>query len=119
MPRSCCAQTESHPSTADAARARPRYPPNGGLGAGSQAPNIQVLIGLRCEPGMPFVTGAIIMVLVGGFLNGTALPMVTCIAGCAALALISGQVTLRQAARGAAGICNRLEERGDGDWTGP
>lgn len=44
-----------------------------------------------------FVTGAIIMVLVGSFLNGTALPMVAGIAGCATLALILGQLTLRAA----------------------
>lgn len=44
-----------------------------------------------------FVTGAIIMVVVGSFLNGTALPMVAGIAGCATLALILGQVTLRTA----------------------
>jgi DHA1 family bicyclomycin/chloramphenicol resistance-like MFS transporter len=44
-----------------------------------------------------FVTGAVIMVLVGSFLNGTALPMVAGIAGCATLALILGQVTLRTA----------------------
>jgi DHA1 family bicyclomycin/chloramphenicol resistance-like MFS transporter len=42
-----------------------------------------------------FVTGAILMVVVGSFLNGTALPMVTGIAGCAALALALAQVTLR------------------------
>jgi DHA1 family bicyclomycin/chloramphenicol resistance-like MFS transporter len=44
-----------------------------------------------------FVTGAIIMVVVGSFLNGTALPMVAGIAACATLALILGQVTLRTA----------------------
>ena len=42
-----------------------------------------------------FVTGAIIMVLVGSFLNGTALPMVAGIAACSALALVLAQVTLR------------------------
>jgi DHA1 family bicyclomycin/chloramphenicol resistance-like MFS transporter len=42
-----------------------------------------------------FVTGAVIMVVVGSFLNGTALPMVTGIAGCAAVALTLAQVTLR------------------------
>ncbi len=42
-----------------------------------------------------FVTGAIIMMFVGRFLNGTALPMVAGIAGCAALALILAQLTLR------------------------
>ncbi len=46
-----------------------------------------------------FVTGAVIMVFVGSFLNGTALPMVAGIAACAALALILGQVTLRAADR--------------------
>lgn len=42
-----------------------------------------------------FVTGAVIMLLVGHFLNGTALPMVAGIAGCAALALTLAQLTLR------------------------
>jgi DHA1 family bicyclomycin/chloramphenicol resistance-like MFS transporter len=42
-----------------------------------------------------FVTGAITMVLVGSFLNGTALPMVAGIAACSALALVLAQVTLR------------------------
>jgi DHA1 family bicyclomycin/chloramphenicol resistance-like MFS transporter len=42
-----------------------------------------------------FVTGAVIMIVVGSFLNGTALPMVAGIAGCAALALTLAQVTLR------------------------
>jgi DHA1 family bicyclomycin/chloramphenicol resistance-like MFS transporter len=37
------------------------------------------------------------MVVVGSFLNGTALPMVAGIAACATLALILGQVTLRTA----------------------
>jgi DHA1 family bicyclomycin/chloramphenicol resistance-like MFS transporter len=42
-----------------------------------------------------FVTGAIIMVLVGSFLNGTAMPMVAGIGACSALALILAQLTLR------------------------
>jgi DHA1 family bicyclomycin/chloramphenicol resistance-like MFS transporter len=42
-----------------------------------------------------FVTGAIIMLLVGSFLNGTALPMVAGIAACSALALVLAQATLR------------------------
>jgi DHA1 family bicyclomycin/chloramphenicol resistance-like MFS transporter len=42
-----------------------------------------------------FVTGAVIMLFVGRFLNGTAVPMVAGIAGCAALALILAQLTLR------------------------
>jgi MFS transporter, DHA1 family, multidrug resistance protein len=35
------------------------------------------------------------MLLVGSFLNGTALPMVVGIAGCAAVALALAQTTLR------------------------
>jgi MFS transporter, DHA1 family, multidrug resistance protein len=42
-----------------------------------------------------FVTGAVLMLLVGSFLNGTALPMVAGIAGCAAVALVLAQTTLR------------------------
>jgi DHA1 family bicyclomycin/chloramphenicol resistance-like MFS transporter len=42
-----------------------------------------------------FVTGAVIMLFVGSFLNGTALPMVAGIAGCAAVALVLAQTTLR------------------------
>jgi MFS transporter, DHA1 family, multidrug resistance protein len=42
-----------------------------------------------------FVTGAVIMLFVGTFLNGTALPMVAGIAGCASMALILAQTTLR------------------------
>jgi MFS transporter, DHA1 family, multidrug resistance protein len=42
-----------------------------------------------------FVTGAVIMLFVGTFLNGTALPMVAGIAACASLALILAQTTLR------------------------
>jgi MFS transporter, DHA1 family, multidrug resistance protein len=42
-----------------------------------------------------FVTGAVIMLFVGSFLNGTALPMVAGIAGCAAVALVLVQTTLR------------------------
>jgi MFS transporter, DHA1 family, multidrug resistance protein len=44
-----------------------------------------------------FVTGAVIMLFVGSFLNGTALPMVAGIAGCAAVALVLAQTTLRSA----------------------
>jgi MFS transporter, DHA1 family, multidrug resistance protein len=43
-----------------------------------------------------FVTGAIIMVVVGSFLNGTALPMVAGITFCAVMALALAQLTLRQ-----------------------
>jgi MFS transporter, DHA1 family, multidrug resistance protein len=42
-----------------------------------------------------FVTGAVIMLFVGSFLNGTALPMVAGIAGCAVIALALAQTTLR------------------------
>ncbi len=42
-----------------------------------------------------FVVGAVVMLIVGSFLNGTALPMVAGIAGCATLALLFAQVTLR------------------------
>jgi DHA1 family bicyclomycin/chloramphenicol resistance-like MFS transporter len=45
-----------------------------------------------------FVTGAVIMLFVGSFLNGTALPMVAGIAGCAAVALVLVQTTLRNTA---------------------
>jgi DHA1 family bicyclomycin/chloramphenicol resistance-like MFS transporter len=45
-----------------------------------------------------FVTGAVIMLFVGSFLNGTALPMVAGIAGCAAVALVLTQTTLRSSA---------------------
>jgi DHA1 family bicyclomycin/chloramphenicol resistance-like MFS transporter len=44
---------------------------------------------------LQFVTGAVVMLLVGTFLNGTALPMVVGIAGCAAIALALAQTTLR------------------------
>ena len=42
-----------------------------------------------------FVTGAVIMLFVGSFLNGTALPMIAGIAACAAASLALAQVTLR------------------------
>lgn len=42
-----------------------------------------------------FVTGAVIMLFVGSFLNGTALPMVAGIAGCSVVALALAQTTLR------------------------
>ena len=42
-----------------------------------------------------FVTGAVIMLFVGSFLNGSALPMVAGIAGCATAAFILAQGTLR------------------------
>jgi DHA1 family bicyclomycin/chloramphenicol resistance-like MFS transporter len=42
-----------------------------------------------------FVTGAVIMLFVGSFLNGSALPMIAGIAGCAAFALVLAQTTLR------------------------
>jgi MFS transporter, DHA1 family, multidrug resistance protein len=44
---------------------------------------------------LQFVTGAVVMLVVGTFLNGTALPMVVGIAGCAAIALVLAQTTLR------------------------
>jgi DHA1 family bicyclomycin/chloramphenicol resistance-like MFS transporter len=44
-----------------------------------------------------FVTGAVLMVFVGGYLNGTAIPMIAGIAGCAAVALVLVQRTLRSA----------------------
>ena len=49
-----------------------------------------------------FVMGAVIMMIVGSLLNGTALPMVAGIGGCAALALTLAQVTLRASARNTA-----------------
>jgi DHA1 family bicyclomycin/chloramphenicol resistance-like MFS transporter len=42
-----------------------------------------------------FVTGAVIMLFVGSFLNGTALPMVAGIAGCAVISLALAQTALR------------------------
>jgi DHA1 family bicyclomycin/chloramphenicol resistance-like MFS transporter len=42
-----------------------------------------------------FVTGAVIMLFVGSFLNGTALPMIAGIAGCSVVALVLAQTTLR------------------------
>ncbi len=51
-----------------------------------------------------FVTGAILMVVVGSFLNGTALPMVAGITACAALALTLSQVTLRMTDRETASL---------------
>ena len=47
-----------------------------------------------------FVTGAVLMVFVGSFLNGTALPMVAGIAGCATVALVLAGTTLRTAEPG-------------------
>jgi DHA1 family bicyclomycin/chloramphenicol resistance-like MFS transporter len=44
---------------------------------------------------LQFVVGAVVMLVVGVFLNGTALPMVAGIAGCAVIALILAQATLR------------------------
>jgi DHA1 family bicyclomycin/chloramphenicol resistance-like MFS transporter len=44
-----------------------------------------------------FVTGAVIMVFVGGFQNGTALPMVAGIAACGAVSMVLAQTTLRNA----------------------
>ncbi|SEC96508.1 MFS transporter, DHA1 family, bicyclomycin/chloramphenicol resistance protein [Rhizobiales bacterium GAS191] len=44
---------------------------------------------------LQFVVGAVVMLVVGAFVNGTALPMVAGIAGCAAIALIFAQATLR------------------------
>jgi DHA1 family bicyclomycin/chloramphenicol resistance-like MFS transporter len=42
-----------------------------------------------------------VMLVVGSFLNGTALPMVAGIAGCAVMAFILAQVTLRPASASA------------------
>jgi DHA1 family bicyclomycin/chloramphenicol resistance-like MFS transporter len=42
-----------------------------------------------------FVTGAVIMLFVGSFLNGTALPMVAGIAACAVISLALAQTVLR------------------------
>jgi MFS transporter, DHA1 family, multidrug resistance protein len=42
-----------------------------------------------------FVTGAVLMLIMGNLLNGTALPMVAGIAGCATVALALAQITLR------------------------
>ena len=44
---------------------------------------------------LQFVVGAVVMLVVGHFVDGTALPMVAGIAGCAAIALILALVTLR------------------------
>jgi MFS transporter, DHA1 family, multidrug resistance protein len=44
-----------------------------------------------------FVTGAVIMLIVGSLLNGTALPMIAGIAGCATVALVLARTTLRSA----------------------
>jgi DHA1 family bicyclomycin/chloramphenicol resistance-like MFS transporter len=44
---------------------------------------------------LQFVTGAVVMLFTGTFLNGTALPMIMGIAGCAAIALLLTQTTLR------------------------
>ena len=42
-----------------------------------------------------FVTGAVIMVFVGSFQNGTALPMVAGIAACAAISMVFAQTSVR------------------------
>lgn len=45
---------------------------------------------------LQFVTGAVVMAVVGAFLDGTALPMVAGIAGCALVTFLLAQATLRQ-----------------------
>ena len=57
---------------------------------GSIAGTASALIGT-----IQFVTGALIMVFVGSFQNGTALPMVAGIAVCAAVAMVLAQTTVR------------------------
>jgi DHA1 family bicyclomycin/chloramphenicol resistance-like MFS transporter len=49
---------------------------------------------------LQFVTGAVVMLFVGTFVNGTALPMVAGIAGCAGIALVLAQTTLRTESEG-------------------
>ncbi len=46
---------------------------------------------------LQFVTGVAVMLVVGSFLNGTALPMVAGIAGCASVAFLLAHLTLRPA----------------------
>jgi DHA1 family bicyclomycin/chloramphenicol resistance-like MFS transporter len=47
-----------------------------------------------------FVTGAIVMAVVGQFVDGSAAPMVAGIAGCAAVSMVFAQVTLRAGGAG-------------------
>jgi DHA1 family bicyclomycin/chloramphenicol resistance-like MFS transporter len=51
---------------------------------------------------LQFLTGVLVMALVGWFVDGTARPMVTGIAGCAAVAFVLAQLTLRRRTRGGA-----------------
>ena len=48
---------------------------------------------------LQFVTGAIVMTIVGRFLNGTAMPMVAGIAVCALITFVLAQVALRRSTR--------------------
>ena len=57
---------------------------------GSIAGTASALIGT-----IQFVTGAVIMVFMGSFQNGTALPMVAGIAACAAIAMVFAQTSVR------------------------
>jgi DHA1 family bicyclomycin/chloramphenicol resistance-like MFS transporter len=45
---------------------------------------------------LQFVTGVIVMALVGAFVDGTARPMIAGIAGCSVIAFVLAQVTLRR-----------------------
>jgi len=49
---------------------------------------------------LQFLTGVLVMALVGWFVDGTARPMVTGIACCAAIAFVLAQLTLRRRTRG-------------------
>jgi DHA1 family bicyclomycin/chloramphenicol resistance-like MFS transporter len=44
---------------------------------------------------LQFVTGVTVMLIVASFLDGTALPMLAGIAGCAATSFVLAQITLR------------------------
>jgi len=45
---------------------------------------------------LQFVTGAVVIAVVGRFLDGSALPMVGGIAGCSVVAFLLARVTLRR-----------------------
>ena len=62
-----------------------------------------------------FVTGAVLMLFVGSFLNGTALPMVAGIAGCAAVALVLAGTTLRTAEPGSGARATSATDAADAD----
>jgi DHA1 family bicyclomycin/chloramphenicol resistance-like MFS transporter len=62
-----------------------------------------------------FVTGAVLMLFVGSFLNGTALPMVAGIAGCAAVALVLAQTTLRTTEPGSGARATSATDAADAD----